>query len=87
MIPYIHLIRTNGLDAFLAHELEQSPMNMDKIISILQEMNYYELPQKIMVGNYYRDTVWVEYIYNATLERYNRISLDMDEDIQPKRKR
>lgn len=81
------MIRTGGLDAFLVYELEQSPMNMDVIISILQEMGCYELPQKIRVGNHYSDTIWVEYIYNANLGRYNRITLDMDEDIQPKRKR
>ena len=87
MIPYICLIRTGGLDAFLIYELEQSPMNMVEITSILQEMGCNELPQIIKVGYHYSDTVWVEYVYNTNLGRYSRITLDMDEDIQPKRKR
>jgi len=87
-IPCIHLVRASGLDAFLAYELESTPkMNMSVIRSILREMGCESLPQKITIRNHYSDTVWVEYVYNTALGRYNCISLDEDEDLQPKRKR
>ena len=87
IIPYIHLIRTGGLDAFLVYELEHAQeMNMNEIQTILQEMGCETLPQKIRIGNHYSDTVWTEYLYNPNLGRYTCITLDED-DGQPKRKR
>ena len=86
-IPYIHLIRTGGLDAFLVYELENTQvMNMDEIKRILQEMGCHSFPQKIRIGNHYSDTVWVEYVYNSNLGKYRCITLD-DEALQPKRKK
>ena len=87
MIPYIHLIRTGGLDAFLVYELEQSPMNMGEITSILQEMGCYELPQTIRVGNHYSDTVWVEYVYNASKGKYCQTNLEDEDAVAPPRKK
>ena len=87
MIPYIHLIRTGGLDAFLIYELEQSPINMDAITDILQEMGCCELPQTIRVGNHYSDTDWVEYVYNTSKGKYCQTNLDDEDDLLPKRKK
>jgi len=87
-IPYIYLIRTIGLDAFLVYELENTTeMNMTEISSILREMGCQTLPQKIRIGNHYSDTVWVEYVYNTRLGKYIRLTLDEDDDLQPKRKK
>ena len=87
-IPYIHLIRTGGLDAFLVYELENTQvMNMDEIKSILQEMGYHSFPQKIRIGNHYSDTVWVEYVYNANKSKYCKTNLDDEDDLMPKRKK
>jgi hypothetical protein len=61
-------------------------MNMNEIENILQEMGCETLPLKIRIGNRYSDTVWVEYDYNPTLGKYQRITID-DEDLQPRRKK
>ena len=87
MIPYIRLIRTGGLDAFLVYELGQSPMNMSEITSILLEMGCYELPQMIRVGRHYSDTVWVEYVYNTSKGKYCQTNLEDEDDLLPKRKK
>ena len=82
----MYIVRGSGLDAFLAYELDQSPMNMPEITKIISEMGLVEYPQKIIVLNNYSEKVGLEYKFNLDWGKYSRQTLD-DEDIMPKRKR